>query len=103
SRQGLLKISASGPLTAPKQILGELLPRLNNRLTCSASVIGDTQLRAARVVNFEGVGQEFSGLYRITSAVHTIDSSGYRTQFEGRKEVWFGSTPIPTGASGLVR
>lgn len=102
-RQGLLKITASGPLTAPKQILGELLPRLNNRLTCSASVVGDTQLRAARVVNFEGVGQEFSGLYRITSAVHTIDSGGYRTQFDGRKEVWFGSIPIPKGAGGLLR
>lgn len=89
-QQGLLKVSASGPLTAPKQILGELLPRLNNRLTCSASVVGDMRLRASRVVNFEGVGKEFSGLYRITSATHTIDGSGYRTQFEGRKEIWFG-------------
>jgi uncharacterized protein len=103
ARQGVLKIVASGPLTAPKQILGELLPRLNNRLTCSASVIGDPQLRAARVVNFEGVGREFSGLYRITSATHTIDSGGYRTQFEGRKEVWFGSIPVPKGVEGLVR
>jgi hypothetical protein len=103
SRQGLLKVTASGPLTAPKQILGELLPRLNNRLTCSAGVIGDTQLRASRVVNFEGVGQEFSGLYRITTATHTIDSGGYHTQLEGRKEVWFGSIPVPKGAGGLVR
>jgi len=102
-QQGLLKVMASGPLTAPKQILGELLPRLNNRLTCSASVVGNPELRPSRVVNFEGVGREFSGLYRITSATHTIDSSGYRTQFEGRKEVWFGSIPIPEGVSGIVR
>jgi hypothetical protein len=102
-KQGLLKVTASGPLTAPKQILGELLPRLNNRLTCNASVVGNTELRPSRVVHFEGVGGEFSGLYRITSATHTIDSGGYRTQFEGRKEVWFGSVPIPKGASGLLR
>ncbi len=31
--QGVLKIDAFGPATAPKKILGELLPRLNNRIT----------------------------------------------------------------------
>ena len=39
----------------------------------------------------------------MTSATHTIDSSGYRTQFDARKEVWFGSIPVPKGAGGLLR
>jgi len=33
-------------------------------------------------------------LYRVTSAKHTIDSSGYQTHFDVRKEVWFGSIPL---------
>jgi uncharacterized protein len=101
--QSVVKIEAVGPATAPKQLLSELLPRLNNRLTGSGSTIGDPRIKASTVINFEGLGEQFSGLYRVTSATHTIDSSGYRTQFEARKEVWFGSIPAPKGASGLAR
>jgi uncharacterized protein len=45
------------------------------------------------VLRVEGLGVQFGGLYRVTSATHTIDQSGYRTQFETRKEIWFGSIP----------
>jgi phage protein D len=99
---GVLKVEAFGPATAPKKILGELLPRLNNRITGSGSTIGDPRIKATKVINFEGIG-ELGGLYRVTSATHTLDSSGYRTQFDARKEVWFGSIPIPKGPGGLVR
>jgi phage protein D len=101
--QSVLKIEATGPATAPKEILSELLPRLNNRLTGSGSALGDTRIRAGKVISFEGLGQQFSGLYRITSATHTLDNNGYHTQFDVRKEVWFGSVPVPKGASGLLR
>jgi len=53
------------------------------------------------VLRIEGVGEQFGGLYRVTSATHTIDQSGYRTQFETRKEIWFGS--IPASEQGAVR
>ncbi|MGH8531180.1 MAG: phage late control D family protein [Gammaproteobacteria bacterium] len=86
-----------------REILSELLPRLNNRLTGSGSTIGDPRIKAGRVINFEGLGEQFSGLYRVTSATHSLDSGGYRTSFEARKEVWFGSIPVPKGASGLLR
>jgi uncharacterized protein len=101
--QGVLTIEAIGAATAPKKILSELLPRLNNRLTASGSTIGDPHIKATKVINFDGLGGQFGGLYRVTSATHTIDSGGYRTQFEARKEVWFGSIPIPKGPSGLLR
>jgi uncharacterized protein len=101
--QGVLKIEAISPVTAPKAILSELLPRLNNRLTASGSTIGDPRIKASKVINFDGLGSQFGGLYRVTQATHTIDSGGYRTQFDARKEVWFGSIPVPTGASGLLR
>lgn len=80
-----------------REILSELLPRLNNRLTGSGSTIGDPRIKAGRVINFEGLGEQFSGLYRVTAATHSLDSGGYRTNFEARKEVWFGAIPIPKG------
>jgi hypothetical protein len=98
-----VSIKPTGFPTALREILGELLPRLNNRLTGSGSTIGNPRIKAGRVINFEGLGQQFSGLYRITSATHTLDSGGYRTNFEVRKEVWFGSIPLPKGPSGLLR
>lgn len=89
--------------TAPRKILTELLPKLNNRLTGSGSTVGDPRIKSSRVVNLEGLGGQFSGLYRITSTTHSFDSGGYRTSFQARKEVWFGSIPPPRGAGGLVR
>lgn len=97
-----IKVDANGPVSAPKEILSELLPRLNNRLTGSGSCLGDLRIRAGRIIQLEGLGIEFSGLYRITSATHSLESSGYRTSFEARKEVWFGSVPLPRGAEGLL-
>lgn len=88
-------------ITAPRVILSKLLARLNQRLTGSGSTIGDLRIRAGRVIRLEGIGEAFGGLYRITSATHTIDSGGYRTQFDVRKEIWFGS--IPLLAQGAVR
>jgi phage protein D len=93
------------PLTqnsAPRVILSKLLSRLNQRLTGSGSTIGDPRIQAGKVLLLEGLGKQFSGLYRITSATHSIDgSSGYRTHFEVRKEIWFGSIPmLEQGAVG---
>ena len=101
--RGVLRIDAIGPATAPKTILGELLPRLNNRLTGTGTTVGNPAIKAARVIDLDGLGDQFGGLYRITSCTHTIDGSGYRTSFEVRKEVWFGSIPRPKGVDGLVR
>ena len=101
--RGVLRIDAVGPATAPKTILGELLPRLNNRLTATGTTIGNPAIKAARVIDLDGLGDQFGGLYRITSCTHTIDGGGYRTSFEARKEVWFGSIPRPKGVGGLVR
>jgi hypothetical protein len=89
--------------TTVQSVLGELLPRLNNRLTASGSTIGDPRIKAARVINIQGVGDQFGGLYRITHATHTFDSGGYRTSFQARKEVWFGSIPLPKTAAGAFR
>jgi phage protein D len=102
-RRGVINIPTISWVTMPKEILGELLPRLNNRQTASGSTIGDPRIKASKVINIDGLGDQFGGLYRVTSATHTIDGGGYLTQFDARKEVWFGSVPIPKGISGLSR
>jgi hypothetical protein len=91
----VLSIETTSYVTAARDILKELLPRLNNRLTGSGSCIGNPRIKASRVIRLDGLGDQFSGLYRITSATHTFDASGYRTSFQVRKEVWFGSIPLP--------
>lgn len=101
--KGVLGLNAASLATAPKKILGELLPRLNNRLTGGGTAIGNPAIKAGRVIRLDGLGEQFGGLYRITSSMHTIDGSGYRTSFDVRKEVWFGSIPAPKGVGGLVR
>lgn len=82
-------------MTAGRDILANLLPRLNNRLTGSGSCVGNPKIKASEVIRLEGLGDQFSGLYRVTSATHTFDAGGYRTSFQVRKEVWFGSIPLP--------
>ena len=79
--------------TAPRYIVGTLIPKLNQRLTGSGSTVGDPRIRAGTVLRLEGLGEEFGGLYRVTQATHTLDSGGYRTSFDVRKDIWFGSIP----------
>lgn len=68
-------------------IAHELRTKLNNRMTGSGSCVGDPRIRAGAVIRIEGLGPDFSGDYRVSSATHTIDSSGYRTSFQVRKEL----------------
>jgi uncharacterized protein len=68
-------------------IARELREKLNNRLTGSGSCVGDPRIRAGAVIGLDGLGPDFSGNYRVASATHTIDGSGYRTTFEVKKEI----------------
>jgi uncharacterized protein len=99
--RSLVKVEAVGPATMPKKLLSELLPRLNNRLTGSGSAVGNLAIKAGRVIDLYGLGEQFSGLYRITSATHTIDGGGFKTSFDVRKEVWFDAIPRLAGIGGL--
>jgi uncharacterized protein len=87
--------------TAPRLILSKLLPRLHRRLTATGSCVGNPAIAAGHVLRIEGVGETYGGLYRITSARHTLDAGGYRTSFELRKEIWFGAIAAPS--QGAVR
>jgi hypothetical protein len=86
--------------SAPKLIVSKLLPKLNRRLTATGSCVGDPRIQAGRVLQVEGVGTTFGGRYRIAGATHSLDAGGYRTTFDLRKEIWFGS--IPPASQGQI-
>ena len=44
--------------------------------------IGIPGLRAGEMVEIRGCGKQFSGTYKLSKATHTIDQSGYKTQFK---------------------
>jgi uncharacterized protein len=82
------------PISSPPDIIDSALfitrklrDTLNNRLTATASAVGNPGILANLVVQFNGLGPDFSGNYRITNAHHVIDANGYRTNFKVRKEI----------------
>jgi len=89
--------------TAPRKLVSELIPKLNKRLTATGTTLGDPGIIAGKVLRITGVGVQFGGLWRVTEATHTLDSGGYRTHFELRKEIWFGSIPLPAQGAIPVR
>ncbi len=88
-----VEVKPTGFANAAYKMMAEWLPRLNNRLTGTGS----------KVIRLNGLGGTFSGLYRITSAAHTFDASGYKTTFNARKEVWFSGPPLPGSSGPVVR
>ncbi len=68
-------------------VVRELRNKLNTRLTGSGATVGDPRIRAGAMIRIEGLGPDFSGDYRVTSATHAIDTGGYRTTFEARREI----------------
>jgi hypothetical protein len=91
------------PASAPRRILSELIPKLNGRLTGGGSTVGDPRIVPGAVLRLEGLGVEFSGLWRVTSATHSIGADGYRTTFEVRKDIWFGQIPLPAQGAVPIR
>jgi uncharacterized protein len=68
-------------------ILRQLRQKLNKRLTGSGTAMGNPSIRAGAMIRIEGLGPDFSGDYRVSSATHSVDSGGYRTSFEVFKEI----------------
>jgi phage protein D len=62
-----------------KSILMQLLQGL---FEGSGSTIGNPKLRAGDTVEIRGIGKRFSGKYILSKVTHTINESGYTTQFE---------------------
>jgi phage protein D len=70
---------------AREMALARLEARSLDFISGQGSVIGDPNIRARQVVEIKDIGKRFSGSHYITSTTHTIDSSGYRTDFEVKR------------------
>jgi phage protein D len=60
--------------------------QLRQMLKASGVTVGLPELRTGRKVEIQGLGPRYSGVYYVTSSTHTIGDSGYRTQFEARRD-----------------
>jgi phage protein D len=69
------------------KLVAELRQKLNNRLTGSGSAIGDPRIRAGAIIRLEGLGVDFSDVYRVTKSTHTYDANGYGVTFDVQREV----------------
>jgi len=63
---------------------------------------GNPKVRAGAEVELKGIGQRFSGRYRITRAIHRYDLEGYTTEFEisGYRANTLGQLLASKGSSG---
>ncbi len=62
-----------------------LLERSYNYITATGQIIGQPDLRPGDNITVDGVGSRFSGPYYIKKVEHSLDNSGYKTQFEARR------------------
>ena len=71
-----------------KQKATDLLRRqLLQMVTASGSTVGLPDLRAGTKIQIAGpLGPRYTGTYYVTQSTHTIGDSGYRTQFEARRD-----------------
>jgi phage protein D len=55
-------------------------------VTGTGSTVGLPDLRAGRRLSIDGLGVRFNGRYFVTGTTHTLDDSGYVTQFTCRRD-----------------
>lgn len=70
-------------LALAKSLLQQLLDGLYEG---AGSCIGIPELRAGSYINVAGVGNTFSGVYRLRKVTHTISDDGYLTEFDITQE-----------------
>jgi len=54
-------------------------------------------------VQLDGVGKLFGGPYRVTGVHHTLDTGGFRTSIDVRKEIWFDGAHLMRGFENAAR
>jgi phage protein D len=63
-----------------------LLDQHKRMVKATATTVGLPKLRAGSKVEILGVGSRLSGIYFVTETTHTLNSSGYTTRFQARRE-----------------
>jgi phage protein D len=83
------KVITNVPVESVTQAKALAMAELNkisdNLIEGEAECIGIPEIRAGVCIRLEKMGKRFSGKYYVKSATHTINSSGYRTRFNVRR------------------
>jgi phage protein D len=84
------EVVVTEPVSTPAEAKSRALAILNDRqhefVKCDATTVGLPDLRAGMKVDILNVGARFSGRYFITQTTHTINDSGYLTQFKAQRD-----------------
>jgi phage protein D/phage baseplate assembly protein gpV len=80
-RSEFRKHSVSNPLSARELATALLADVLEGLYEGQGSCVGLPALAAGQYVEIRGVGQRFSGTYRVRKVTHRLDSSGMRSDF----------------------
>lgn len=68
-----------------RKAVASFLRRVREFLTADGKVIGLPRLRPGTYVDIVGLRPPFDGYYYVTKTVHSLDASGYTTQFSLRR------------------
>ena len=80
-REGIRDDKVSNPFSAMQIATSMLADLLEGMYEGQGSCVGLPQLSAGHYVEIRGVGNRFSGTYRVRTVTHRIDSNGFRTDF----------------------
>lgn len=72
-------------LEAVELAKGLLLERAYRYITATGEIIGLPDLRPGDNLALSGLGSRFNGDYYLKKVEHSLDSNGYKTQFEARR------------------
>lgn len=75
--------SADEATTMARAIYGD---RALNFITGTGATIGLPDLRAGALIELTGLGGRYSGVYYLSQTVHTINSGGYLTTFQVKRD-----------------
>jgi phage protein D len=64
----------------------EMERRALGAVSGKGSCIGNPELVSRTVIELQRLGKRFSGLYYVTSTTHTINASGYTTEFDAKRD-----------------
>lgn len=65
--------------------MGQLNITSDNLVTSAGSIIGNPELMPGQHIEIAGISKQLCGLYYVTEVTNTIDSNGYSTKFNARK------------------
>lgn len=77
----VLQVTVEDEAEAKKLAEAKMQERSMKLVSARAACIGLPEIRAGRHIEIGGLGKRLNTLYKIESATHTVDASGYQTTF----------------------